>query len=785
MRSPRWTKLLRDLAAERRRVLLMGAAIAVSLMAVGTVLGAYAILTREIAVNYLGTRPASATLELPGGVDAALLSEVRARPELVEAEARDVILARARVDGQWRRLLLFVVDDFADLRLATFRPVEGAWPPPAGTMLIERTAVSGLGAGVGGAVVVRTPHGEAREVPVTGLVHDPALAPAWQERSGYGYITRATLAVLGEPPVLRELRIDVRAGAGDVRAIEATAEQLGRWLGERGHPVHEIRVPPPGQHPHGTQMRTILVMLLAFTAMALVLSAVLVATSLAAMLARQVREIGVMKTIGARTRDIALHYAVMVAIIGIASVVAAVPASIAAARAMSAQIATMLNFTLTSVAIPGWVYAVQLAAGVLVPLLVAAVPIARASRTSVRRALDQHGVSADVVRPRFSTLPRPLRNLLRRPARLALTLGLLAVGGAMFMTALNVSRAWDRNLDKVYETRFYDVEIRLHEPAPPALAERVARVPGVRRVERWGASPIAFARPGRIDVSRTYPDGGHGSLMLLGPPPDTRLVRLPLRAGRWLEPGDTDAVVLNHAAAAQSRARVGSTLAISLDGQVTDWRVVGIVEEIGAAGVAYVTNEAFARVAGTGDGARMLRIQTDVDRIAAIDALERVLDAEGVGVASAMPLAELRTAVGDHIVVLIRMLMAMATILAIVGALGLASTMGISVVERTRELGVLKAIGAPPSRIGRMILAESILLAATSWALAVSLALPLSAFVDWLIGMLGFLAPLPLVVSPAGIALWLALVVVVSVVATALPARRAAALSVRDALAYV
>src|SRR5690349_6885850 len=99
MRSPRWRKLLRDLGAERRRVALMATAIAVSLTAVGTVLGAYAILTREMAVNYLGTRPASATLELPGGVDDALVDEVRARPEIAEAVARDVVLARARVDG--------------------------------------------------------------------------------------------------------------------------------------------------------------------------------------------------------------------------------------------------------------------------------------------------------------------------------------------------------------------------------------------------------------------------------------------------------------------------------------------------------------------------------------------------------------------------------------------------------------------------------------------------------------------------------------------------------------
>src|SRR6266508_2719298 len=141
--SPRWRKLGRDLWTEKNRMALMIVAISVSLIAVGTVLGSFAILTREIAVNYLGTRPASATVELEGDVDAALVERVRRHPAVREAEARDVILARFQQGGDWRPLLLFVVDDFAQMRLNTLRSEGGAWPPPTGTMLVERSAVRG------------------------------------------------------------------------------------------------------------------------------------------------------------------------------------------------------------------------------------------------------------------------------------------------------------------------------------------------------------------------------------------------------------------------------------------------------------------------------------------------------------------------------------------------------------------------------------------------------------------------------------------------------------------
>lgn len=787
MPSPRWLKLGRDLRAERGRVVLMMVAIIVSLIAVGTILGAYAILTREIAVNYLGTRPASATLEVEGGVDAALVEQVRHQPGIAEADSRDVLLARVRVDDEWRPLLLFVVDDFKDLRLNLFRPKEGAWPPPEGTMLIERTAVRMLNAGPGQRVVVKMPHGPSHEVPITGLVHDPGLAPAWQEREGYAYVSRTTLGMLGEPPILGELRVTVSEHPLDPRAIEATAANLAKWLGERGHPVHEIRVPPPGQHPHQRQMTTILFLMMSFAVMALLLSAILVATSLAAMLARQVREIGVMKTIGARTQHIAGMYIVLVAAMGAAAFLVASPLSLVGSRAFSGEIAKMLNFSLTSVALPWWVLGIQAAAGVLVPLGVAAIPIGRASRITVRQAIDQHGVSTDMLRPRFSSLPLALRNALRRPARLVLTLGLLAAGGAMFMTALNVSRSWDLNIDKFYEARHYDIELRFHSPQPAAVAERLRQIPGVRTVESWGYSPAAIARPGEIDVARTYPDRGHASFAVFAPPPNTRMIQFPLRAGRWLEPGDTDAVVLNHSALAQApRAQVGGQVLLSIGGRQTAWRVVGIVEEIGYPAVAYVSDEAFARVMGTAGQARMLRIVTDAtspqERTAIIHTLERTLEDLGVGVEQGLPLSEHRTAVSDHIVILIRMLIGMALVMAIVGTLGLGSTMGISVVERTREFGVMKATGATPSRVLRMIITEALAIGALSWGVAVALSVPLTALVDWLVGNLGFLAPLPLVISPVPALLWLGLVGLVSLVATMLPARRASTLTVREAL---
>jgi putative ABC transport system permease protein len=745
-----------------------------------------------MAEGYRGTRPAAATLELPGGVDQALVAAARGLPGVADAEAREVIVARARVGEGWRRLLLFVVDDFGDLRLNTFRLERGAWPPPDGAMLVERSALSMLERDVGGAVVVKTTHGAPMEVPVAGVVHDPGLAPAWQERSGYGYVTRATLARLGEAPVLRELRIALAGAPRSAAEVEARAQEVARRLVVLGHPVTEVRVPPPGEHPHQRQMLTILAMLLAFASMGLVLSAVLVASALAALLARQVREIGVLKTLGATAGQIAGLYAALVAAVGAAAALLAAPLGAGGAHLLSTEVARLLNLDLANEAVPAWVLAVQLAAGVLVPLAVAAVPIRRAARRTAREAMDAHGVPAEGARIRSSRVPLALRSAVRRPGRLALTLGLLAAGGAMAITALQTRLGWDANVAKVYATRSYDAEVSLAEPVSAAIAGRVLAVPGVRAVEGWGWAPAAFSRPGAIVVSRTYPDRGHGAFAAMGIPPETRLVHFPLRAGRWLTVEDRggDAVVLNHAALAQSPGlKVGDEVELSLAGCRTRWHLVGVVEEIGSAGVAYVADAAFARAVGTDGRVGLLRLATSAqstgERAGILRGVDAALAAADAPVVWTQPLAELRTAMGDHILVLVRVLQAMAALLGAVGVLGLVSALGVSVVERTRELAILKTLGATPGRIARMLVAEGLAIAVASFALAWALALPLTLVVGRIVGNLGFLAPLPLVLSPGAALAWVAVGTVATLAATILPARRAARLVIRDALGRI
>jgi putative ABC transport system permease protein len=129
-------------------------------------------------------------------------------------------------------------------------------------------------------------------------------------------------------------------------------------------------------------------------------------------------------------------------------------------------------------------------------------------------------------------------------------------------------------------------------------------------------------------------------------------------------------------------------------------------------------------------------------------------------------------------------LMIMAVLLAVVGALGLTGTMGINVLERTREIGVMRAIGASSLNVGLVFVVEALCIGVLSWLAGVLLALPVAAILSYQVGVLFLETPLSFSFSFLGMSIWLALAVFLSVGASLLPAWNAAKLSVRDVLSY-
>jgi len=792
-------KVVRDLTSDYSKNLMLILSIGIGIFGIGAILGGYSVIKREMTQNYVSTVPASATIEMEQHISTALLDSVKRFSGVKEAERHATMVVRMKVGDKWYPLLLFIIDDFNTKKLNKITHISGPQEPDAGTMLVERTALAVMQGKLGDALMVKGSNGVVGELKISGIVHDAGLAPAWQEQCGYGYITMETLGRLGQNQIFDQMRVLVNGKNHSQAEITTEAQRVAQWLNDTGHHVHEIQVPPPGQHPHQSQMSAVMSIFVVFSYLILILGSILVATGIATLMVKHIRQIGVMKTIGATSSQIMTLYGAMIITLCLLALLIAIPLSRLAAAAFYGQIATLLNLEIVDDSIPLWVPLLQVASGVLIPLLAAALPLIRGSIIPVKRALENYGVSQKSLDPkswvlRFSRLSffngifrLSIRNVFRQRSRLIMTIGLLAAGGAMFMTAMNVSSAWDENLKRIYIQRLYDVEVRLSSNVSvDSVVHAVMGLEGIKSAEGWSQVSASLGQEKSFKVTHTYPDKGHGSFSVLALPIPTQVLQPTLKEGRWLsDPAGTD-VVLNQLS--RGSYQIGDQLILTVDGKPSTWNVIGFTEDVGTPATAYVSVEELSKLMNTQGQTSMLRVSyADRSRENAIRKnrqLESLLERGNVTVISVMPVWLLQNAIAAHMKVLVNSLMAMAIMMALVGTLGLMSTMSMNILERTREIGMMRAIGGTPKMIRRLVVWEGLLIGFFSLFLAFSISMFSSTYMGRFIGHMAFGTPLSLAISTNALWSWAVLVIAGSYCATLYPARRTNKITTQEALAY-
>jgi putative ABC transport system permease protein len=183
----------------------------------------------------------------------------------------------------------------------------------------------------------------------------------------------------------------------------------------------------------------------------------------------------------------------------------------------------------------------------------------------------------------------------------------------------------------------------------------------------------------------------------------------------------------------------------------------------------------------------MVMAATEDARASMLELIRRArsrLGEAGFEVSTGQLMSAQREVVEDHLVMVAGFLGNMSLLMIVVGGLGLASTMSLAVLERTREIGVLRAIGARHGSILAMVQIEGLVIAVLSWALALPLSIPMSVALEVAFGRIMLKTPITLVPGLSGVAQWFAVVVVVSLISCAWPALRATRIPTAKALAF-
>jgi len=313
------------------------------------------------------------------------------------------------------------------------------------------------------------------------------------------------------------------------------------------------------------------------------------------------------------------------------------------------------------------------------------------------------------------------------------------------------------------------------------ITQYAMQIDGVQHVEGWQF----------MAAELLYPDGTVAeNINLLAPPSETELVNPILASGRWLRADDVRKLVISEAVVNYiPNLKVGDTLNLKINGSEEIWEVVGIFKFVGREGIlAYTPFEYAAQANNLANRSFSFRVVTDKHDRASQDVVAEQLDdffrANVLKIREAESGLSSLDTVTESIDILVVFLLIMAILTAVVGAMGLTGTMGMNVLERTREIGIMRAIGADDRAIMRTVIGEGFVIGMLSFVLAIIFSIPISYGLSYILAVTVFESPITVVFTYLGYAIWLGLIILLSVLGSVLPARNAARLTIREVLAY-
>jgi putative ABC transport system permease protein len=479
--------------------------------------------------------------------------------------------------------------------------------------------------------------------------------------------------------------------------------------------------------------------------------------------------------------------------------VIAVPLGIVGSRGLSQLMAAYFNFDLIDLSIPPQAILLQIAVGLMLPILASLPPFIANLRVTAAEAMSSYRIGKGrfgaggldrllsganlwfARRVLFRPMLLSLRNIFRRKGRLTLTLITLTLAGATFIGVVSVSATLNRTIDDLMKNYNFDSAIFFDRPYRLAkIRGEAQQVPGVVQADVYGLTP----------ARRIRPDGSEGqTIYLLNFNISSGMIPGPAIAqGRWLLPEDENAVVVDAIMLKEEPdIKLGEEIVLRIDGRDRPFRVVGLSLGI-LVPVAYANYDYISTITGDVGQTSAAIIATEhhdeESVLKTTTALEEHLKSAGLRVESVFTAANERAEGEAFFAGIIALLLIMALLLAVVGGLGLMGTMSINVLERTREIGVLRAIGAPNKGVSQVFIREGIAIGVLSWAIGSALAFPLGKALSDGVGIPILGVPLNYSYSTTGVVLWLILVIILSALASLLPARNASRLTVREVLAY-
>jgi putative ABC transport system permease protein len=792
--KPRWRKVFADLTGNILRFILVVLSLTIGLFSVGMIAGGYITILEDMETGYHAIHPADIRL-MTDPFDEALLERIRRVDGVIAADGEKRFQVQILTGkGEWQTLILRVIPENGQ-EIDQVELMRGAMPGDREIILDVHRDVN---LDLGDPVRIQLASGTQRDLTLTGIVRDQTigvLGVSFFVAPVHGYVTFETLPFLEEELMYETLLVEVDPALEEA-GIGAITNEIVGLVEQSGRHVISIMEMTPKAHPNSGYVNAMVGLLALLGFFSIFLSGFLVFNAMAALFNQQIQYIGIMKAIGGHRKAIIRMYMVFILVFGLISIAIAIPAAALVWARLGEFFSVRMNYLSGGFRYVPLAILIQIVIGLILPQLAGILPILRATKISVREAIAPSGISLgdfgkswiDRRVEKIKSLSRPVliavRNTFRQKSRLILTLITLSLAGAVFIATFNVRASLESYMKNVSEYILADISLefdrnyRINEIQSLAMT-----IPGVDFVEpRGGAYCQLINEAG--DAAE--------SVEMLGAPPGSELINPILLKGRWLIPGDENAIVLNEAFLARyPDLEVGDTLRLYVNRREADWTIVGFFQFIGSDSfIVYVPLEHLNTVTGNNNKAANFQIVAaqNVDQTGLeedlVDQVDTFFRDRGYHVRSTITSESLLGNATEGLDTLTIFLLIMSGLTAAVGSIGLTGTMSMNVMERTREIGVMRAIGATDRQVMRQVIIEGTLIGLMSWIIAVLLAFPISSLMSYIINTSIFGVTGDYSFTATGFLIWFGFVALLSVTASILPARNAARLTIREVLSY-
>jgi putative ABC transport system permease protein len=718
-------KAYRDIAGRKVRSALTVLGILIGVAGIVTIVSTSQNLTRAQAQAFNNSSQADVTLwvwDAPPSLERAL----EAIPNVDRAELRITYWTKWKVAEVWQDIYFIGIADFGGMEVNRIALKEGFYPAwdecLLGVSVKEVTPVA-----VGQEIIYRAgPDNAEHYLKVSGFAQSPTYLSSTLTNLSIAYAPAVTvrkmLGITGSNQVLVKV--------SDLSSVAETAEEIERVIAKRGLSHGKPQVRDPMDYPGRRELDALILLMFLFSALGLVLSGFLVANTLAAIITEGVREIGVMKALGASRGQVMRLYLLTTFFYGLAGTILGLLVGSVSQWFLTAYIGRLANVEiLFRISPQGLILGALVGLGVA--LLAGLGPAWTGAAITVGDALAGYGITStygqgllDRALHRMRGLPSlaaiALRNLARRKARNAVTLTVIALSTAAYLAAQSTHASVSQAIDGIFDIYSPEAWVYFNEPVDSHFGAMLLTVPGVRYVEPWSVDDCWI---------------GYAKARLWGLPADTALYRYQLEAGRWYREGETDAIVISADLAAARDLYLGDMVEVQVGDAAREFHVVGIANDYSIFLGSTVTAKVFMpvdmthRISGRLGRASFFALQLDdstpenVNRI--LGQLERKFRSWRPGTVSAH--REFRSALEQSKVLSIG-LSVMVIIVALISAVGVMNTLTLSVLERRREVGVLRAVGANDISLLQVFLTEGLALGLAGWVLGTVVGYPVGRF---------------------------------------------------------